>query len=74
VIRNPDYFFSCDLHSVIRTIFSMIRSASDQFISFSDDDNIADQGLFLQITDHFCGSRIIFADHGSFLRIVDCLM
>ena len=61
MIPDPDHFFSCDPRSVIRTIFSMIRSASDQIISLviTDDDNIADRGSFLRITDHF-------ADRGLF--------
>jgi len=64
VIRDPDYFFSCDPRSVIQTIFSMIRSALDQIISLV-------MMIILQFQDHFYGSRIIFADHGSFLRIPD---
>jgi len=72
MIRNLDHFLSHDpwsgsffqLWSTIRTVFSMIRSASDQIISLV-------LMIILQIEDHFYGSRIIFTDHGSFLRIAD---
>ena len=62
VIRNPDHFFSYDPRLVIQTIFSMIRSTSDQIISLV-------MMIILQIEDHFCASQIIFADHGSFCRL-----
>ena len=87
VIHDPNHFLSHDPWSAIRIIFSaVIRNPwSKPFLVwsealrinssvFSDDDNIADQGSFLRITDHFCGLRIIFADRGSFcgLWIVWC--